>query len=143
MSHRLRLARAHVASVVLLTAVVGTLLCLLLISASHSEAVHHTKRKTARKLAGAFAESAGLDQARTLRFEVCNGFANQRLALVYGILLAHLLGRAAVLPSVLTNGTQASDEWVAGDANSTSPLSNMYDSQVRGCSLQCGSVKNP
>jgi hypothetical protein len=43
---------------------------------------------------------------RTLRFEVCNGFANQRLSLVYGIIIARELDRAAVLPNFIRNGSQ-------------------------------------
>lgn len=134
MGQRLRLARAHVASIVLAATIVVILLCLSFTRASRGEEVQHARTRAARKLAGALAEAAGLDDAPTLRFEVCNGFANQRLALVYGILLAHLLGRTAVLPSVLTNGTQVSDDWVAGDASTTVPLSKMYDAQVFACS---------
>ena len=75
-------------------------------------------------------DSEGHYQARTFRFDVCNGFANQRVALAYGIVMAHWLGRAAVLPSVLLNGTQGTDDWTLGDGNSTIPLSVLYDSQV-------------
>lgn len=46
---------------------------------------------------------------RTLRFGVCNGYANQRLAVLYGIMLARRLGRSAVLPVLIDNGLQRSD----------------------------------
>jgi hypothetical protein len=58
---------------------------------------------------------------RTLRFQVCNGFANQRLSIVYGALLARRTGRALVLPHLIAAGSQASDEQVH-EGNSTGSL---------------------
>ena len=40
---------------------------------------------------------------------MCNGYANQRLAVLYGIMLARRLGRSAVLPVLIDNGLQRSD----------------------------------
>lgn len=84
----------------------------------------------ARSLSAYLISSEGFYTARTLRYDVCNGFANQRIAIAYGVVMAHALGRAAVLPEILLNGTQASDDWTLGSPNSTLPLSIMYDSQV-------------
>lgn len=67
---------------------------------------------------------------RTLCFELCNGFANQRIGLATGILLAHLLGRSAVLPEALAYGRQATDEWNSGQLKDLFPLSELYDTEV-------------
>lgn len=54
----------------------------------------------------------------TLHFPVCNGFANQRLSILYGVLLAKRLNRAAVLPMLIDNGLQRSGSSVlAGEGN--------------------------
>ncbi len=89
-----------------------------------------SKVTTGRRIAAYLVDSEGFYAARTLRFDVCNGFANQRIAIAYGVVMAHHLGRAAVLPDILMNGTQGSDDWTLGSPNSTLPLSIMYDSQV-------------
>lgn len=62
---------------------------------------------------------------RTLRFQVCNGMANQRLSIVYGILLAHRLGRTPVLPVLLRNGTQRTSSLSPTDEKI--PFENVYD----------------
>eukprot|EP00198_Chlamydomonas_reinhardtii_P011415 XP_001700752.1 predicted protein [Chlamydomonas reinhardtii] len=56
---------------------------------------------------------------KTLRFPVCNGFANQRLSILYGVVLAKRLGRAAVLPVLVDNGLQRGDAAI--------PFEEMYD----------------
>ena len=43
---------------------------------------------------------------------MCNGFANQRLSVVYGVLLAHRLGRSPVLPVLMRDGIQRDDKTV-------------------------------
>ena len=78
-------------------------------------------------------QASGSQASRTLRFELCNGFANQRIALVFGILYAHILGRSAVLPYALMNGAQTADEWNLGDISGLAPLSELYDVEVRKC----------
>jgi hypothetical protein len=82
--------------------------------------------------AGAAAAGAGAAPAappRTLSFQVCNGFANQRLSLVYGLVIAKQLGRAAVLPALLTDGTQLTGAVrLAGDAGAgAAPFESFYD----------------
>ncbi|KAL4856629.1 hypothetical protein ACK3TF_003058 [Chlorella vulgaris] len=42
----------------------------------------------------------------TLEFEVCNGFTNQRIALLSGLVLATEANRSVVLPDFLLNGMQ-------------------------------------
>ncbi|KAI8467661.1 MAG: hypothetical protein J3K34DRAFT_523549 [Monoraphidium minutum] len=59
--------------------------------------------RNAREWAGG---ASGLARPPTLHFEVCNGFANQRLSIMYGLVIAKALGRAAVLPALLLDGTQ-------------------------------------
>lgn len=69
--------------------------------------------------------------SHTLQFELCNGFANQRIALASGIVIAHLLGRSAILPDAVANGTQATNDWRYGSNADLVPLSDMYDTEVR------------
>jgi len=44
---------------------------------------------------------------KTLSFEVCNGFTNQRLSLLYGVLLAKESERSLVLPKLVRHGMSA------------------------------------
>ncbi|KAG2449205.1 hypothetical protein HYH02_005952 [Chlamydomonas schloesseri] len=67
---------------------------------------------------------------RTLRFGVCNGYANQRLAVLYGMLLARRLSRSAVLPVLIDNGLQRSDANVLASGDNQVPFSQMYDEQA-------------
>jgi hypothetical protein len=66
-----------------------------------------------------------LGGARLLRFDVCEGFAEQRLALMYGFLLAKLSNRTAILPRLLVDTSQDP----AGRAASSRHLhfSDVYD----------------
>ncbi|KAG1656919.1 hypothetical protein FOA52_015312 [Chlamydomonas sp. UWO 241] len=41
---------------------------------------------------------------RTLRFDVCNGFTNQRISLLYRVVAAVRSGRAVVVPRLVTDG---------------------------------------
>jgi len=50
--------------------------------------------------------STAAPHAPLLSFTACNGLANQRLSLVYGLVLARLTGRAALLPDLVADGTQ-------------------------------------
>lgn len=77
----------------------------------------HTKHRLASKLemAGparidATSEAAAVAElaSKTLAFEVCDGFANQRLSLLYGLLIAKQLGRVVVLPSLTTDSAHQS-----------------------------------
>ncbi|GAQ85030.1 hypothetical protein KFL_002180050 [Klebsormidium nitens] len=69
-------------------------------------------------------------ESRTLRFLTCNGFANQRLALVYGIVIAKLTDRIPVLPDFLLNGLQRSDAWIVDTiSNGSVPMSEVYNVQ--------------
>lgn len=54
------------------------------------------------------ARDLAAQQRRTLRFRVCNGFGNQRLAVMYAAILAKGTGRALVLPQLISEGTQRS-----------------------------------
>ncbi|KAL4423954.1 hypothetical protein ABPG75_001255 [Micractinium tetrahymenae] len=51
---------------------------------------------------------AGVSAERTLSFEVCNGFAHQRVALLSGIVLAAEVNRSMVLPRLLRDGSRPS-----------------------------------
>ena len=65
---------------------------------------------------------------RTIKFEVCEGLTNQRIALIHGLLIAYVTDRVAVLPNIdilnlnninnSTNLTQISDQY---------SLSKLYD----------------
>ncbi|KAG2499755.1 hypothetical protein HYH03_002687 [Edaphochlamys debaryana] len=64
---------------------------------------------------------------RTLRFSVCNGFANQRIAVLYGSVLAQRLGRSLVLPVLIDNGLQRSDANVNSNEHNQVPFADLYD----------------
>jgi hypothetical protein len=73
------------------------------------------------------------DHSRTLRFVTCNGFANQRLSLAYGIILAKVTNRVPVLPDFLLNGRQSSDAWITDlGSNASLPMAAMYDVEAFG-----------
>lgn len=65
--------------------------------------------------------------SRTLRFTVCNGFANQRLAILYGIVLALRTGRIPILPDLIHDGIQLTDAHIMPTADNTQPFSEFYD----------------
>lgn len=93
---------------------------------------------TAVRVADASAEghrTKGLSQ--TVSFEVCNGFANQRLSLVYGLVIAKKLGRAAVLPTMILDGTQLTerDKLASDDRTSTTLFESFYDAEVLDAAL--------
>ncbi len=64
---------------------------------------------------------------QTLRFTVCNGFANQRLSVVYGMMLAKRLNRSVVLPELLTDGLQRTTADVAANGTNSVPFGKVYD----------------
>lgn len=68
-------------------------------------------------------------KSRTLRFPVCNGFANQRLSVVYGVLLARHLGRTPVLPMLLRDGLQRTDAAVVANGMNRAAFDEVYDSR--------------
>ncbi|GIL81750.1 hypothetical protein Vretimale_1367 [Volvox reticuliferus] len=88
---------------------------------------------TAAVAAEAAAEAVGdssaqlQPQSRTLRFQVCNGFANQRLSIIYGALLAVRLDRTAVLPVLIDNGLQRTDNTILANTDNQVLFSDMYD----------------
>ena len=69
--------------------------------------------------------------SRTLRFALCDSFANQRIAIASGVIFAQLLGRSAVLPDAVADETQATDEGNHGQLEGQVPLSAVYDTEVR------------
>lgn len=72
------------------------------------------------------AQAEVLKPLRTLRFEVCNSYTNQRLALVFGILLANVTSRTPVLPHFLFNVDQFSGDDVT-TAEDTVLMEEVYD----------------
>ncbi|KAG2482987.1 hypothetical protein HYH03_018113 [Edaphochlamys debaryana] len=64
---------------------------------------------------------------KTLRFPVCNGFANQRLSVVYGILIAVRTGRTPVLPVFIRDGIQRDETAVTATADNKTPFEQVYD----------------
>lgn len=63
----------------------------------------------------------------TLSFQVCNGFANQRVAVLSGIILAAQLNRTVILPRLLLNGTQPTETEVNEDTSGSVPFGHMFD----------------
>jgi hypothetical protein len=65
--------------------------------------------------------------SKTLRFAVCNGFANQRLSIVYGILIAAKTRRVPVLPSLIADGRQFVDLGPGAEAQGGVGFDSYYD----------------
>ena len=63
----------------------------------------------------------------TLRFATCNGFANQRLSLVYGVILAKELNRTPVAPEFVLDGTQSTTAAVLSTVSNARPFQEVYD----------------
>jgi hypothetical protein len=61
---------------------------------------------------------------KTLRFDVCNGFTNQRLSLMYGVVAAVRSGRAVVVPRVVTDGRTGSE-----GGSEKREFADMYDEE--------------
>lgn len=61
----------------------------------------------------------------TLDIETCNGFVNQRLSILYGLVIAKKTRRAVYLPMLRLNGRQFVDESSA--ASNVVPFSKFYD----------------
>jgi len=57
---------------------------------------------------GALAIEDASNSPKPLAVQVCNGFGNQRLAIVYAALLAKDTSRSLVLPQLIGSGTQHS-----------------------------------
>lgn len=98
---------------------------------------------------GAFATSVNAEWLhpehggpRTLHFDVCNGFANQRLAIVYGAITAKRLGRTAVLPTLILDGTQAGDAPVLASDVGAAPVAfeEFYDAPALIAALAAADV---
>ena len=75
-----------------------------------------------------------------MQFELCNGFANQRLALLSGLVLALDLNRVMVLPRVLLNGTQPTSEEVNEDNSAAVPFGWVACCCVCWCLLGWGGL---
>lgn len=67
------------------------------------------------------------DDARsaTLEMETCNGFINQRISILYGLLFANRTNRAMFLPKLRLNGRQFVEDDVSADG--IVPFSHFYD----------------
>ena len=61
----------------------------------------------------------------TLDIETCNGFVNQRLSILYGLVIAKKTRRAVYLPMLKLNGRQFVDE--TSSAANVVPFSHFYD----------------
>jgi GDP-fucose protein O-fucosyltransferase len=72
--------------------------------------------------------------ASYLEFDVCNGFSNQKLSIVYAAALARRHGRHLVLPSLVRDGTQkyagATAADVTATGNNSLPFEAMFDVRV-------------
>jgi len=66
-------------------------------------------------------------QQRTLRFIVCNGFGNQRLAILYAAILAKETNRALVLPQLIGDGTQRTPGENRGSEGGFVDFGEVYD----------------
>ncbi|MEW5310172.1 MAG: hypothetical protein WDW38_001993 [Sanguina aurantia] len=84
----------------------------------------------------ASATSEGVAASLTLRFTVCNGLSNQRLSVLYGILLALRTGRVPVLPDLIPDGTQRTAARVDPSPSNVQAFSSVYDAPRFISSLQ-------
>lgn len=64
---------------------------------------------------------------RSLRFQVCNGFANQRLAIMYAALIAKKTDRTLVLPQLIGTGTQLGEASSQETEENSVPFESVYD----------------
>lgn len=72
-----------------------------------------------------------VENAFTMQFEVCNGFTNQRIALLSGLVLAAAAKRSVVLPEFLLNGMQPDDmKTVTADKAETVPFREWFDEEA-------------
>jgi len=71
-----------------------------------------------------------------LSFEVCGGLTNQRIALVQGLLIGKLTGRAVVLPLLNPNGQQRPDRKYAEDREHMVDFSTFYDRNATEAALR-------
>ena len=68
---------------------------------------------------------------RALSFRVCNGFANQRLSIVYAAIIAKETGRSLYLPRLLLDGTQNDTSKATTVINSeATDFGTFYDVEV-------------
>jgi hypothetical protein len=64
---------------------------------------------------------------RSLSFDICNGFTNQRLSLFYGIIVAIETGRDMYLPNAVLDGLQITGENILAVKGNSKPLTEFYD----------------
>lgn len=88
----------------------------------------------------ASASSDGVAASLTLRFSVCNGLTNQRISLLYGIMLALRTGRVPVLPDLIPDGTQSTDARVDPSSGNVQAFSAIYDLPHFLSSLQAAGI---
>jgi hypothetical protein len=72
-------------------------------------------------------EENALPLKKTLSFSVCNGFANQRLSLLYGVVIAKQLERSIYLPNLIEDGVQYTTKTNYGKG---APFESMYDREA-------------
>jgi len=65
-----------------------------------------------------------------LRFSVCGGLVNQRLSIIDGILIGHLLGYTIVLPHLKPNGRQEPQSGYAEHDARLLPFGSVYDANA-------------
>lgn len=80
--------------------------------------------------------------AITLQFEVCNGFTNQRIALMSGLVLAAAANRSVVLPRFLLNGMQPDGkEQITAETAETVAFGEWFDETAFANSLAAQGVQ--
>eukprot|EP01023_Acetabularia_acetabulum_P010098 TRINITY_DN145_c0_g1_i2.p1 TRINITY_DN145_c0_g1~~TRINITY_DN145_c0_g1_i2.p1 ORF type:complete len:618 (+),score=69.88 TRINITY_DN145_c0_g1_i2:36-1856(+) len=71
------------------------------------------------------------DQSRPLMFQACNGFANQRISIVFGVLAGILSRRNVLLPRLPLNGEQRQGgDNIDGSSDNTMRFSQLYNMTV-------------
>ncbi|GAB4815033.1 hypothetical protein N2152v2_002079 [Parachlorella kessleri] len=81
-------------------------------------------------------QSSPPEPIRTLSFTVCNGFANQRLALLNGVIVGKELNRAVVLPQLIAAGRQEDPSVTVYEGIAGVPMSMFYNTTLFGAALE-------
>ena len=97
-------------------------------------AARKTRRATAAAAGSSSASGGGHGIAAAaggeLRFSVCGGLVNQRLSIIDGILIGHLLGYTVVLPQLKPNGRQEPRNGYAERDARLLPFDSVYDANA-------------
>ena len=101
----------------------------------------HGTRTSSRGTYDAESNNAAVS-SRPLSFQVCNGFANQRLLIIYAAIIAKETGRSLCLPKLLLDGTKNETSKAATLIKSDrTTFSTFYDVEVFARGMKAAGVR--